>query len=88
MNYETRLLEREQEAREAGLEAGRAAGRKAGIKVGIKLGKATGVKETLKKAIQGYRKFGATDEQIFQQLLTNYGEQFSPEQIKEMIKKA
>lgn len=81
MDYETRLLEREQEAREAGLEAGR----KAGIKVGIKLGKSTGIEENLEKTIRGYRKFGATDEQILRQLLSDYSQQFSQAQLKKLI---
>ncbi|MCI1467313.1 MAG: Rpn family recombination-promoting nuclease/putative transposase [Lactobacillus sp.] len=77
MNYETRLLEREQ--------YGEAKGRAEGINEGVKTGELKATLASIRKNIAGYRAFGISDEKILERLLADYSQEIDPQQIKEMM---
>lgn len=60
--------------------------------IGEEIGEAKGIKKTLlisvKKSIKGYRKFGASDQQILDQLTADYSGLISSSKIKELLKEA
>ncbi|RVU70801.1 hypothetical protein EJK17_05230 [Lactobacillus xujianguonis] len=79
MDLETRLLEREQ--------YGEREGRKEGRKEGLEKGRREAAKANLQKSIQGYRKFGVPEDAILEQVLADYSQYFTPEEIRAYMKK-
>ncbi|MCI1290713.1 MAG: Rpn family recombination-promoting nuclease/putative transposase [Lactobacillus sp.] len=73
MNYETRMLEREQY------------GRAEGINEGIRTGERKATLASIRKNIAGYRAFGISDEQILERLIADYGQEIDPKQLKEIM---
>ncbi|WP_103660764.1 hypothetical protein [Lactobacillus sp. HT06-2] len=84
MDLETRLLEREQ----YGEREGRKEGRKEGLEKGrLEKGRREAAKANLQKSIQGYRKFGVPEDAILEQVLADYSQYFTPEEIRAYMKK-
>lgn len=86
MDYETKLLEREQDAEEKGLKRGIEKGIQQGIEQGILQGKKEGKEKEritgIKKLIGALKDFGGTDQQILERLEQDYGDSFSKEQLE------
>ena len=72
IDYETRMLEKEQEAEEKGMQRGIASATVSGIK----------------KLIAALKDFGGNDEQILNRLEKDYGDQFSIDELKDFMKQA
>lgn len=95
MDYETKLLEREQDAEEKGLKQGLKRGIEKGIQQGIEQGILQGKKEGkekeritgIKKLIGALKDFDVTDKQILERLEQDYGDSFSKEQLEEFLRK-
>ena len=90
MDYETKLLEREQDAEEKGLKRGIEKGIQQGIEQGILQGKKEGKEKEritgIKKLIGALKDFGGTDQQILERLEQDYGDSFSKEQLEEFLR--
>lgn len=90
MDYETKLLEREQDAEEKGLKCGIEKGIQQGIEQGILQGKKEGKEKEritgIKKLIGALKDFGGTDQQILERLEQDYGDSFSKEQLEEFLR--
>lgn len=90
MDYETKLLEREQDAEEKGLKRGIEKGIEQGIEQGILQGKKEGKEKEritgIKKLIGALKDFGGTDQQILERLEQDYGDSFSKEQLEEFLR--
>ena len=65
IDYETRMLEKEQEAEEKGMQQG------------MQRGIASATVSGIKKLIAALKDFGGNDEQILNRLEKDYGDQFS-----------
>nr|WP_242074415.1 hypothetical protein [Lactobacillus gasseri] len=89
-DYETKLLEREQDAEEKGLKRGIEKGIQQGIEQGILQGKKEGKEKEritgIKKLIGALKDFGGTDHQILERLEQDYGDSFSKEQLEEFLR--
>lgn len=72
IDYETRMLEKEQEAEEKGMQRGIASATVSGIK----------------KLIAALKDFGGNDEQILNRLEKDYGDQLSIDELKDFMKQA
>ena len=72
MDYEEKILEREQDAREEGLVKGREEGLKRGVKILV---------SSLKRA-------GNTKQEIMNLLEQNYGSDFTYEQLENFLKES
>ena len=104
MDYETKLLEREQDAEERGLKRGiekginqgMQQGMQQGIRQGIQQGIEQGTKEGkkkekligIKKLILALKDFGGNDQQILQRLEKDYGDSFSKEELEKFLKES
>ena len=92
MDYETKLLEREQDAEEKGLKRGIEKGIQQGIEQGILQGKKEGKEKEritgIKKLIGALKDFGGTDQQILERLEQDYGDSFSKEQLEKFLKES
>lgn len=86
MDYETKLLEREQDAEEKGLKRGIEKGIQQGILQGKKEGKEKERITGIKKLIGALKDFGGTDQQILERLEQDYGDSFSKEQLEEFLR--
>ena len=76
INYETRMLEKEQEAEEKGMQKG------------MQRGIASATVSGIKKLIAALKDFGGNDEQILNRLEKDYGDQFSIDELKDFMKQA
>lgn len=76
MDYETKLKEREQEGKEEGL--------KEGVKKGVKEGTILGIK----KLVNILRNMGNSNDEIMQQLESNYSDSFSKKELETFMKQA
>lgn len=72
IDYETRMLGKEQEAEEKGMQRGIASATVSGIK----------------KLIAALKDFGGNDEQILNRLEKDYGDQLSIDELKDFMKQA
>lgn len=96
MDYETKLLEREQDAEERGLKRGIEKGINQGIQQGIQQGIEQGTKEGkkkekvigIKKLILGLKDFGGNDQQILQRLEKDYEDSFTKEELEKFLKES
>lgn len=94
MEYETKMLERERDAEEAGMkrgmqrdiERGMQQGIEQGMGKGLNQGLTQGTVEAIKNDIKSYRKFGISDEQILEELITNFADQIPVEKLKRLMK--
>ncbi len=84
MDYETKLLEREQDAEEKGLKRGIEQGILQGKKEGKEKERITGIK----KLIGALKDFDVTDQQILERLEQDYGDSFSKEQLEKFLKES
>ena len=76
MDFETRMLEREQ----VGEKKGRIEGEKKGLQQGLKTGALT--------LVASLKDVGCTSQQILQQLKQKYGNVFSDKQLEEFLKQS
>ena len=76
MDFETRMLEREQ----VGEKKGRKEGEKKGLQQGLKTGALT--------LVASLKDVGCTSQQILQQLKQKYGNVFSDKQLEEFLKQS
>ena len=76
IDYETRMLEKEQEAEEKG------------IQQGMQRGIASATVSGIKKLIAALKDFGDNDEQILNRLEKDYGDQLSIDELKDFMKQA
>ena len=76
MDFETRMLEREQ----VGEKKGRIQGEKKGLQQGLKTGALT--------LVASLKDVGCTSQQILQQLKQKYGNVFSDKQLEEFLKQS
>lgn len=76
MDFETRMLEREQ----VGEKKGRMEGEKKGLQQGLKTGALT--------LVASLKDVGCTSQQILQQLKQKYGNVFSDKQLEEFLKQS
>ena len=74
MDYEEKILEREQDAREEGLIKGREEGKEEGIVYGIH------------NLITIMRDYGENNQRILQRLKQKYGSDFTDEQLENFLK--
>ncbi|WP_297815743.1 hypothetical protein [uncultured Lactobacillus sp.] len=85
MDYETKLLEREQygelKGRKIGLKMGELKGRKAGLKIGAERAAA----DNIRKTIVRYRKFNISEDQILESLIADYSQYFTPQEIRRFM---
>ncbi|GAA3629349.1 hypothetical protein GCM10022297_05140 [Lactobacillus hamsteri] len=86
MEYETKMLERERDAEEIGMQKGMQEGMKEGMQEGMRQGVTKGTIETVKKDIKSYRKFGIPDDQILEELITNFSDIISVVKLKQLMK--
>ena len=80
IDYETRMLEKEQEAEEKGMQKG--------MQQGMQRGIASATVSGIKKLIAALKDFGCNDEQILNRLEKDYGDQFSIDELKDFMKQA
>ena len=80
IDYETRMLEKEQEAEEKGMQKG--------MQQGMQRGIASATVSGIKKLIAALKDFGDNDEQILNRLEKDYGDQFSIDELKDFMKQA
>ena len=80
IDYETRMLEKEQEAEEKGMPKG--------MQQGMQRGIASATVSGIKKLIAALKDFGGNDEQILNRLEKDYGDQFSIDELKDFMKQA
>lgn len=80
IDYETRMLEKEQEAEEKGMQKG--------MQQGMQRGIASATVSGIKKLIAALKDFGGNDEQILNRLEKDYGDQFSIDELKDFMKQA
>lgn len=78
MDYEEKILEREQDAREEGLIKGREEGKEEGFKEGIVYG--------IHNLITIMRDYGENNQRILQRLKQKYGSDFTDEQLENFLK--
>ena len=78
MDYEEKILEREQDAREEGLIKGREEGKEEGFKEGIVYG--------IHDFITIMRDYGENNQRILQRLKQKYGSDFTDEQLENFLK--
>ncbi|WP_233187022.1 hypothetical protein [Lactobacillus sp. UMNPBX4] len=76
IDYETRMLEKEQEAEEKGMQQG------------MQRGIASATVSGIKKLIAALKDFGDNDEQILNRLEKDYGDQLSIDELKDFMKQA
>lgn len=76
IDYETRMLEKEQEAEEKGMQKG------------MQRGIASATVSGIKKLIAALKDFGDNDEQILNRLEKDYGDQLSIDELKDFMKQA
>lgn len=76
IDYETRMLEKEQEAEEKGMQQG------------MQRGIASATVSGIKKLIAALKDFGGNNEQILNHLEKDYGDQFSIDELKDFMKQA
>ena len=84
MDFETRMLEREQ----VGEKKGRMEGEKKGRKEGEKKGLQQGLKTGALTLVASLKDVGCTSPQILQQLKQKYGNVFSDKQLEEFLKQS
>ncbi|OXC13139.1 MULTISPECIES: Rpn family recombination-promoting nuclease/putative transposase [Lactobacillus] len=84
MDFETRMLEREQ----VGEKKGRMEGEKKGRKEGEKKGLQQGLKTGALTLVASLKDVGCTSQQILQQLKQKYGNVFSDKQLEEFLKQS
>lgn len=72
MDYEEKILEREQDAREEGLVKGREEGLKRGVKI----------------LVSSLKRVGNTKQEIMHLLEQNYGSDFTDEQLENFLKES
>ena len=80
IDYETRMLEKEQEAEEKGMQKG--------MQQGMQRGIASATVSGIKKLIAALKDFGGNDEQILNRLEKDYGDQLSIDELKDFMKQA
>ena len=80
IDYETRMLEKEQEAEEKGMQKG--------MQQCMQRGIASATVSGIKKLIAALKDFGGNDEQILNRLEKDYGDQFSIDELKDFMKQA
>ena len=80
IDYETRMLEKEQEAEEKGMQKG--------MQQCMQRGIASATVSGIKKLIAALKDFGDNDEQILNRLEKDYGDQFSIDELKDFMKQA
>lgn len=80
IDYETRMLEKEQEAEEKGMQKG--------MQQGMQRGIASATVSGIKKLIAALKDFGDNDEQILNRLEKDYGDQLSIDELKDFMKQA
>ena len=80
IDYETRMLEKEQEAEEKGMQKG--------MQQGMQRGMASATVSGIKKLIAALKDFGGNDEQILNRLEKDYGDQLSIDELKDFMKQA
>ena len=80
IDYETRMLEKEQEAEEKGMQKG--------MQQCMQRGIASATVSGIKKLIAALKDFGCNDEQILNRLEKDYGDQFSIDELKDFMKQA
>ena len=78
MDYEEKILEREQDAREEGLIKGREEGKEEGFKEGVVYG--------IHNFITIMRDYGENNQRILQRLKQKYGSDFTDEQLENFLK--
>ena len=76
MDYEEKILQREQDAREEGLIKGREEGKEEGLKRGVKI------------LVSSLKRVGNTKQEIMHLLEQNYGSDFTDEQLENFIKES
>lgn len=80
IDYETRMLEKEQEAEEKGMQKS--------MQQGMQRGIASATVSGIKKLIAALKDFGGNDEQILNRLEKDYGDQLSIDELKDFMKQA
>ena len=88
IDYETRMLEKEQEAEEKGMQKGMQQCMQKGMQQCMQRGIASATVSGIKKLIAALKDFGCNDEQILNRLEKDYGDQFSIDELKDFMKQA